>query len=243
MDPPVPLLSSQGANVILSPDGGTVVFVSGEDQALYVKHSDRLEAARLSGTEGAKNPFFSPDGQWIGFFTDDALKKVPIDGGTLQKVCEVNERSRGGTWGEDGVIIFAARGGGALSSVPDKGGIPEVLTTLDEGDRRHTWPDLLPGGEAFLMTVGLDAVSSRIEAVSLLNGHREILHAEGSYARYVPTGHLVFQQETTLLAAPFDPDRLKLLGEPIPVLEGVQGAQFAFSQKGNLIYQTGSEQI
>ena len=173
---------------------------------------------------------------------------MSINGGAPLELCEVNN-FRGGTWGEDGTIIFGLGFAAPLYRVSDAGGVTEAITALEEGERSHRWPDFLPGTKAVLMTVQTSPSfeDARIEAVTLSDGQRKVIYQGGYSARYVPTGHLVFLHEGTLFGAPFDPDRLELLGQPAPVLEDVLGnafnrgsGEFAFSRQGSLIYQTGT---
>ncbi len=244
---PVALSSVRGASVVLSPDERLIVSATSEP-ALHFRRIDQSEGARLSGTGRARSPFFSPDGKWIAFATNSALKKVSINGGAPLELCEVNN-FRGGTWGEDGTIVFSPGRGQPLYRVSDAGGVTEAITALEEGERSHRWPDFLPGAKAVLMTVQTSTSfeDARIEVVTLSDGQRKVIYQGGYSARYVPTGHLVFLHEGTLFGAPFDPDRLELLGQPAPVLEDVMGnfdnrgnGQFAFSRQGSLIYQTGT---
>ena len=118
-----------------------------------MRRLDQLQATPLPGTEGARNPFFSPDGQWIAFFADGKLKKVAVTGGAAVTLCDAPD-DRGGTWAEDGTIVFAPQGRGGLSRVSADGGAPEVVTTLDPADEEitHRWPQALPGGQAVLYT-------------------------------------------------------------------------------------------
>ncbi|HXY07690.1 MAG TPA: protein kinase [Terriglobales bacterium] len=244
-----------GAAVIVSPDGSKFVFRASETGAnrntrLYVRQRDQLQATPLAGTEAARNQFFSPDGQWIGFFADGKLKKIPAQGGTAVTLCDAPS-DRGGTWSEDGTIIFAAGTREGLSKVPEAGGTPQPLTTLDEskGEITHRWPQALPGGKVILFTahnnnLGFD--DANIVVQILKTGERKIVHQGGTYARYAPSGHLLFAHENTIFAAPFDLGRLVVTGPPVPFLEHVLAnplggghAQFDFSRTGTLVYVAG----
>src|SRR5207245_7857752 len=112
-----------------------------------------LQAAALSGTENARDPFFSPDGQWIGFFAGGKLEKISVQGGAAVTLCDVPD-GRGGSWGDDGTIVFTPNNRAALSKVSSAGGTPQPLTTLDkqEGEITQRWPQVLPGGKAVLFT-------------------------------------------------------------------------------------------
>jgi serine/threonine-protein kinase len=246
------LFRTLGTAAILSPDGTKLAYVvgAGADRQLYIRPLDQLEGTVLSGTAGAYNPFFSPDGKWIAFVTPNQLKKVSVTGGAPLTLCNVN-LSRGGSWGPDDMIVLAPRASSGLQRVPAAGGEPEELTVLDEekGEVTHRWPQVLPGGKAVLFTSNTSASNfddANIEVVVLETGERKLLHQGGTDARYVPSGHVVYVREGTLFAVPFDLDRLELTGSPAPVLEGVTvnsqsngGAQFAFSQTGTLVYLAG----
>jgi serine/threonine-protein kinase len=244
------LFSDIGSAVVLSPDGERLAYVAadGATRQLHIRSLDRLEGASLSGTEGAYHPFFSPDGKWVGFVTRTELKKVSISGGAPLTLCDVN-LSRGASWGPDDTIVFASTPGGGLSQVPAAGGEPKPLTELAEGEATHRWPQILPGGGVVLFTSHSSTNNfddANVEVVVLDTGERKVLHRGGSYARYVPSGHLVYVREGTLFAAPFDLRRLELTGSPAPILEGVisgpyhGAAQFDTSQTGLLVYLGGS---
>ena len=243
-----------GTAAILSPDDSVLAFVAqeaaGERTLLYVRQLEQLQAFPLSGTENARNPFFSPDGQWIAFFADGKLKRVAVTGGAAVTLCDAPE-DRGGTWSEDGMIVFAPQGRAGLSRVSSAGGTPEVVTTLDpaaEVEITHRWPQALPGGKAVLYTAnshvdGFEDASIVVQP--LPSGPRRVLQRGGYHGRHLRSGHLVYMHEGTLFAAPFDPGRLELTGQPVPALEGVAtapgfaGAQFALSDRGTLVFLPG----
>jgi serine/threonine-protein kinase len=237
-----------GTVAVLSPDGTLLVYVAepGPDQSsmLYVRRLDRLEATPLSGTEGARQPFFSPDGQWVAFFSGGKLKKVSISGGAPSTLCDA-PRPGGGSWGSDDTIVLAPysmAGTAGLSRVPAAGGTPKELTALGGGEFTHGSPYFLPGGKAVLF----NAVAERfddpsIEVISLATGERKAVHEGGWQPRYLPTGHLVYVREETLFAVPFDLDRLETTGPPTPIIEGVMSST-AFSETGTLVYLSGVPQ-
>jgi serine/threonine-protein kinase len=241
-----------GPSAILSPDGTRLVFVVGgsdQKQRLYVRSLDQFQATALSGTENANDPFFSPDGQWIGFFADRKLKKISVQGGGVVTLCDVNS-DRGGSWGEDGTIVFTSDNRVALSKVSSAGGTPAPLTTLDKqvGEVTHRWPQVLPGSKAVLFTSsthGTDYEDAEIVVYSMASGQRKTVQRGGFYPRYLPSGHLVYMHEGTMFALPFDLKRMDVTGQPAPILEGVVttpvsgGAQFSFSDAGNLVYVAG----
>ena len=238
-----------GATAVLSPDGSRLAYASGGlvDRTLYVRKLDQLEPKRISGSEGAYHPFFSPDGQWIGFVTRESLKKVSAFGGTPIVLADVS-LSRGATWSPDGSIVFTPSSNSGLLRVSEVGGEPEPLTELGDDEFTHRWPQFLPGGKAILFTThveGADFDNASIELLDLGSRKRKVLHRGGTYARYAGNGHVVFAREGTLYALPFDIGRLEVTDPPFPVLEGVivtpgnGGAQFDVSSTGTLVYSTG----
>jgi Tol biopolymer transport system component len=238
----VSLNSPAGTDVILSPDGTRMVYVSQE--RLFTRRLDQPNATELAGTPGAYAPFFSPDGQWVAFFTAGKLQKISVDGGSAITLCNASN-SRGGSWGEDGNIIAALNTNGVLSRIPSAGGPPMPVTELLNGEFTHRWPQILPGGKAVLFTAGMGGDTANIEVMSLAN-HRTITLVRGAaYGRYLPSGHLVYVNRGTLFAVPFDVDRLEVHGTPAPMLDQVgyntaqSSAQLDFSQTGTLIYRSG----
>ena len=224
-----------------------------EPWRLYLRPLDALEATPLSGTEFASSPFFSPDSRWLGFFAGGKLKKVGVTGGAPVTVCDAPD-NRGGTWIEDGTIVFMPRSayGMGLWRVSSEGGKPEIVTTADqsEGPTSDRWPQALPGGKAVLFMAGVgvgDYESANIVVQPVPSGPRKILHRGGYYPRYLRSGHLVFIREGTLFAARFDPQRLELLGAPVPVVPAVRSdpytgpAQFAVSDVGTIVFARGQD--
>ena len=237
--------------VAASPNGNAFVYVANRDdvQQLFLRSLDSLEAKPISGTEGGAGPFFSPDGRWLGFFAGGHLKKVPIAGGR-STVLAPAPLSRGGSWGNDGEIIFS-RSLGGLDRVSASGGEPDHLTTpdSDEGASTHRFPKHLPGANAMLFTVGTGSSwdDALIVAQRLDTGERKVLIEGGSDARYVPTGHLVYVRAGALMAAAFDLDRLEVTGPPVAIVKGVMqstnitgAAFFGFSELGWLVYVPGT---
>ena len=243
-----------GPAAILSPDGTHLAFVArgpGEASRIYVRPLDQLEARLLPGTEGARSPFFSPDGQWIGFFAGGKLQKIAVRGGAVVTLAEA-EDDRGGSWGEDGTIVLTARSGAGngLQRVSSSGGEIQTLTTPDPhaGEVTHRWPQAL--GDGRVLYTAHSAVGNSYEDASLVmeafpDGSRKVVHRGGYHGRYLPSGHLVFIHLGTLFAAPFDLEKMELTGPPVPVVEGVwafsgsAGAQFSFSDTGTLVYVAG----
>ena len=232
----------------VSPDGTQVVFSArqGADQPqLFVRPLDQFEARPIPGTEGALAPFFSPNGEQVGFFASGALKKVSLAGGAPVTICDVVAANAGATWGSDDIIVFAtAFTSTGLFRVSAAGGRPEALTTPDfeQGESSHRLPHFLPDGNSVLFTVEGEE-QRHLALVSLENGERQDFSALAGAADawYVPTGHLVFAQAGTLLAVPFDLARHEIIGAPAPVLDGVYTSPaavdfFGTSLGGTLVY-------
>jgi len=248
-----PLASFHLPVAALSNDGSRLVFVSVEDgtSRLYSRRMDRLDSVPIAGTEGAHGPFFSPDGEWIGYYAEGELRKVRAEGGPVTRIRRI-ATPRGATWADDGYVYFAPASSSAIWRVPATGeGEAEPLTTLEGTEWTHRWPEVLPGAETILFTVADDAVVSgfdeaKIFAGSLTTGKRRLLVEGGSFPRYT-AGHLVFVRGSDLLAAPLDPDRLELTGPPRRVLVGVRrfpingAAQFALAPGGTLAYVPGGD--
>lgn len=243
--------------IALSPDGKTLVFgaIWGGVPQLYVRAMNQLSATPLSGTSGGSSPFFSPNGQWLGFWVDGEIRKVPIGGGPSVTLCKA-AAIFGATWGSDDTIVFATARNGGLWRVPAAGGTPEALTTLQPGEYSHRLPHLMPDGRAVIFTISKGAPlwnDTQIVVRSLETGKQTVLVTGGSDGRYVSTGHLVFARLGTLMAVPFDPIRLAVTGGATGVIDGVMeaanrnlsdmdntlSAQFTVSDTGALVYLTG----
>ena len=236
----------------LSPDGRNLVYVGQRETTTQLFHRplDRVETTPIAGTEGAESPFFSPDGESVGFKVGDLIKTVPLAGGSAVTVCELPDHpaadrfESGMAWGEDDGIWFGHSNTG-LYRVASAGGVPELMTTpgaVDEGVRGHFLPHPLPGGQAVLYsaTRGLDR--SHVALYDLETGEHHVL-AEGGRAWFAPTGHVVFSvrrgNSATLWALPFDVDRLVASADPVPIREGVEYAastQAYLGADGTLVY-------
>jgi len=243
---------------VLSPDGTRIVFPirSNGVRQLATRTLNQPGATAMSGTEFGIDPFFSPDGQWIGFFADGKLKKAALQGGAPVTLCDAAD-ARGGSWGDDGSIIFsAAVDSGFLMRVSSAGGTPQPLTKMGKIDSFHLWPQVLPGGKDVLFTMSANPFSwedGDIGVVSVKTGQIKIVQHGGYYGRYLPSpygiGHLLYVHEGTLFALPFDPGRLETSGSPVPVLEDVAGnsveggGQFDGSMNGSLVYVNGKSSI
>jgi len=245
--------SDRGPAVALSPDGTHLAYLARQNgtQQLYLRAMDSLEARPLPGTEGAVNPFFSPDGQWVGFFESGKLKKVSVTGGAALTLGDIGATPSGASWGSQGMIIFAPTLVGVLQQVSDAGGTTQPLTRREKGEVSHRWPEFLPGGKAVLFAAGTinnNWTNAHVVVQSLGTGERRNLVQGGMYPRFAPSGHLVYAQGGSLMAVPFDAQRLAVTGAAVPVVEGVLqsafsgAAQYSFSSTGSLVYVPGGIQ-
>jgi len=242
----------------LSGDGRTLVFSAAQAgaRALYLRPLDQAQAVKLPGTEGADLPFFSPDAQWVGFWANGELRKVPLSGGPAVRVAPTAPLS-GASWGEDDRIVYSRADGGLLE-VPAAGGTPAPLTvvTSERGELSHRHPHVLPGADAVLYTITKERFprwdETQIAVYSRRTATSTILVDGGADARYASTGHLLYVKEGGLFAAPFDVARLELTGGAVGVAADVmqaayfriQGddtgaAQFSLSASGTLVYLPG----
>jgi serine/threonine-protein kinase len=260
-----------GGQLASSPDGAVLVWsgtpsgsaasgspAAGRLPSLYSHRLDTGETTLIPGTEGARSPFFSPDGRWIGFWAQGKLRKVPVGGGIAADLADIEFLPRGMAWGADGRIFLGSSGnaGTGLRLVPEAGGPLRTLLALDRSrEAVFSRPWVLPGGKALLLTAmpHFAGVGARVEALSLVDGARRVLVEDGADGRYLPSGHLVFVRRGVLMAAPFDPDRLELEGPVVPVLEHVSqslnlfasnsgAAQLTATASGLLVYAAGGMQ-
>ncbi len=236
--------------IAISPDGSQIVFVGQQVgvQQLYLRPMSQLEATPLANTEGANYPFFSPDGQWLGFVANGNLKKISLRGGASITLCGVSVSGfRGASWGADDRIVFAGTALSGLSIISAAGGKPRDLTRVDPqaGESSHRWPQILPGGKAVLFTEGnlsRDWETSRIVVRRLDTGEQRLVIEGGTFGRYLPTGHILYSKAGTLMATRFNLDRLEAEGTPVPVLEGVGHSvqsgfvDCVFSDSGSFAY-------
>jgi Tol biopolymer transport system component len=238
--------------VAVSPDGKHLIYVGivGGAPQLYLRSLDSFEVMPMLGTEGAVEPFFSPDSQWVGFFAEGKLKKVSISGGGTLTLCDAPV-PRGATWGANDTIIFAPTSTSGLSVVSAAGGTPQPLTTVDskKGETTHRWPEFLPGAKAVLFSNSTGSTGGAQVALYVLKtGERRVLIPEGMGPRYAHSGHLLYAQGGkmdvqggNLMAVPFDLGRLEVTGPAVPAIEGVMTgpgapAQYGVSDNGALVY-------
>jgi serine/threonine-protein kinase len=242
----------------LSPEGDMIVFVARDSNGtaqLYLRRlGQMLQATPLLGTEGASAPFFSPDGQSIGFFVGSnapgRLKKIAIKGGAPVDLASAPDTG-GGAWAEDGTIVFASRrsnAGSRLMRVPQDGGTVEPVGSPVEGEVVQSWPQILPGGKAVLYTGSKyagDYDNASLMVQPLPSGTPTPVLRDGYHGRYLSSGHLVYIHDGKLYAVAFDLGALKVTGRAVPVVDAVAsnaitgGSQFSVSASGMLVYLTG----
>jgi serine/threonine protein kinase len=223
----------------LSPDGSRLVYVArvGATTQLFERMMNQYEVRPIPGTHGTSSPFFSPDGQSVGFFVKEQLKTVSLHGGEPVILCNAG-LSSSGSWSDDGMIYFCRAG--SLFSVSSAGGGPEDLGI--ESELIGSYPQVLPGGKGVLISSSVGA-----ELVFLETMEKKILVKDVLYARYVPTGYLVYVRAGALEAVPFSLATLKETGPRVPIINNVLSdsvygsAQFAFSNDGTLVYVPGRD--
>jgi len=249
--------SGEFFNPVISPDGTRLVFpakVADGSEQLAMRRLDQSTVTILAGTEGAFDPFFSPDGQWIGFFARRKLKKLSLQSGGVVSLCDTAGLERGASWGENGAIV-ANLDNYHLFRVPASGGEPQVIGTPEQhGERTWRWPQALPGGENVLFT-GLVAASAaamasaNIEVLSLKSGQVKVVLRGGYFGRYLPSGHLIYFRQGALYGVPFNLGRLETHGAPAPLLEDLADSESAafgrvsFSRTGILLYASEARRI
>ena len=210
---------------------------------------DQAISRVLDGTDGAGQPFFSPDGESVAFFAGGKLKTLAVTGGTPVTVCDAVS-PRGGAWAPDGTIIFSPSPASPLMRVAARGGDPRPATTLDaaRGEASHRWPQVLPGGRAMLFAAGPPVTATgwteaHVVAQSFATGERHVIADRASYAQYVPGGYVVLLTGRALVARRFDADRLETSGAAMPVVAGaVRGGagatQFGVASNGTAVFQS-----
>ena len=237
-----------GGMLAVSPDGGMLVYRATRDGVLQLfrRPLDQFEPTPMQGTGSGDYPFFSPDGQWVGFWADGALQKVSLAGGPPQKLTALPSNNRGASWGLDDLIVFGPNNpGGSLMKVSAAGGDATALFTPDD-QQRPWYPQILPGRDAVLFTLSDQGPDSgELHLLILGTGEHRTVVPNAVAGHVLDTGHLVFLRSGSLWAVPFDLDRLEMVGNPVPVVEGVRvegggAVQFAIAGDGTLIYVPGS---
>ena len=250
MIPPstAPLVDLPGLDLLISPDGRRIAYMTESDDTrqLYMRPLNGLMATPIPGTEGMRwTPFFSPDSESIVIVVDGKLKKISLVGEPPITLCEA-PAVYGGTWGPEDTIVFAGRteSGQGLHLVSAAGGEPEILiiTDFEKGEIQYRRPEFLPGGKAVLFSIRGEN-GFQLAALSLATREKKIVLEGAREAHYSPTGHLVYvvPETGTLSAVLFDHERLEVIGEPVPVLEGIRedpdaSVDYSFSSEGTLIY-------
>jgi serine/threonine protein kinase/Tol biopolymer transport system component len=254
--------ASNGPDVAITPDGMRIVYSVGTDPGtiqLFLRSFDQLDATPLKGMTRPRSPFISPDGQWVGYFDGNEIKKVAITGGPPVTICtqDTGGGQRGATWGADGTIVFAVGGQGAgLLKVDSRGGKPELLVKPDpsKGESTYLQPEWLPSGRGVLFSVRparFTGDNGWIAVLELRTGRVKVLVQGGTNPQYVASGHLVYAAGGVLRAVPFDADHLEVRGSPVPIADHVatkQGggafpsASFAVAESGTLAYRRGEGQ-
>jgi eukaryotic-like serine/threonine-protein kinase len=229
----------------ISPQGTHLVYLAGK--MLHLRPLDRLDGdTDIRGTEDARELFFAPDGQWIGFHQDGQLKRMPVSGGAAIALGTA-QNPWGVSWGSDGVIRYG-QGSDGIWQVSPTGGAPAPLITVGKGELAHG-PELLPDGWVLftLRPASQDSWDqAQIVAQSLASGERIVLIERGRDARYLPTGHLVYGLNGVLLGVPFDVRARRVTGPAVPLVERVMDADvrtgaihFTVSNDGTLVYLSG----
>ena len=243
----------------ISPDGRRLVYTTrgpNGEQVLAMRMMDQAKAAPMAGTEGGRGPFFSPDGQWLGFFADTKLKKISVNGGAPVVLAE-GRNARGASWSENGVIVASLINTNGLYRVASDGSFaPQELTKLTHNESTHRWPQVLAGGKVAVFTVSdnlSDYESASVEAVDIKTGERKLLRSGAYYGRITPTGQLLYVHGGAVFAeaisgAAGEVRDLKSLvpqGNPVAVLDDVASlsssgtGQFDFSNNGVFLYASG----
>ena len=249
----VALQSPAGSStVILSPDASRLVYIATGASgvpSLFLRRFDQPTATELPGTQNARSPFFSPDGQWVGFTADGKLGKISVEGGAVVPLRSDAANSTGASWGEDGSIIHGLLLRG-LFSIPAAGGDPAPLLEVANGEIGLQAPQILPGGKAVLFaadSTALDPNNATIDVLSLPDRLRKTVASGGMSARYLAgsdgAGYLLYANRSTLFAVPFDLGTLETRGTPLPLLDDVAytaisfESQFDVSHDGTLVYR------
>jgi serine/threonine protein kinase len=242
------------ASFSLSPDGRYLAIAAydGTGSRIFLRPLDSLEMRVVPGTENGTNPFWSADGSWIGFFASGRLKKVSISGGPSQIIADSNSFRTSGAWNADGVVLLTTNPGNSLYQVMATGGAPAPVTKAPRGAGRQVMPAFLPDGRHFLFSIlnGEDGVIG-VYCGSLDGSAPVHLLADRTGAQFMPgaagsDGYLIFLRGDTLMAQRFDPRRIRLSGDTIPVAEHLlklipYRSGFSTSASGVLAYMTSDE--
>jgi eukaryotic-like serine/threonine-protein kinase len=243
------LLTDISRQIALSPDGRHLVARVSDPSGnrLWLRPLDRLNGTVMPGTDNAAFPFWSPDGRQVGFFANNKLRIVDALGGSPQTVADAVS-GRGGTWNDDGVILFAPDMEGGLVRMAASGGVPAPVTELDRsrGETAHRYPRFLPDGERFIYLIqSTQPENSGIYVGSLGSKEKKYLVAASTAAEFTSPDVLLFLREATLMAQRIDLATMALSGDAIQVAEaidrdsGLGNSGIAVSQNGVLAYRGG----
>jgi serine/threonine protein kinase len=241
--------TSDPISFAISPDAQKIVYVATSDgrSRLWLRYLGGVAAQVLAGTDGATFPFWSPDSRSIGFFADSSLKRIDINGGAIQTLAKT-PITRGGTWNQNGTIVFAPQAIGPLLRVQEIGSEPSMASRVKPQQGSHRFPQFLPDGQHFLYYATGSAAVRGVYVGALDGSEPTRLMDADTAAAYSPSGHLLFIRQDTLFAQDFDPRRLSLAGDPFPVAQRVAQSglgrpnlgAFSTSADGPLVYRTGS---
>ena len=248
--PPHLSVATTNRDIAITPDGSTIVYIAGQgtDRQIYVRRLDALTATALRPAERSYEPLVSADGAWVAFNdeSDYTLRKVALTGGPPVTVAKIGREMLGATWGSDDSIIFATSEG--LWRIPPGGGTPESIARPDQakGESVFAWPEYLPGGRAVLYAVQSGARSDDVAIAALdlqTRVAKEVIRG-ATNPRYAASGHLLYVAEGSLRAVAFDPDRLEVRGEAVPIAGGLVtkvsgGANVVVAADGTLVYVAG----
>ena len=242
----VSTLATIDATFAISPDGRQVVFVARSDTGaplqLWRRSIDSLTAQPVRGTERATLPFWSADGKSVGFFAGMKLKRVDLDGGSVQALTSGVAVPMGGTWAADGTILYADNPGGPIRRISANGGEPADVTSVEvPRERGHRSPQLLPGGRRFLFYVGGSPEAAGVYVGELEGGRRTRLLTADSAAVYTEPGYLVFRRGAQLFAQQFDPDAATVSGDAFAIADGLKGNLSLAAAAGGTIAYRASE--
>ena len=244
-----PLVGPTFSTLVISPDGTRLVFVGSVSRApsrLFVRRLDDWTMRELAGTQGATNPFISPDGQWVAFWKDGKIAKVPLEGGAVVPLADLGEMG-GGSWADNGDLVVGtgSPSTAGLVRIASGGGSPTPIVNLASGELFHTFPHVVAGRKAVLFAaVGSppSIETTNIDIVSLENGRRKTLVRGGASPRYLSSGHLVYASRAGMFAVPFDIDSWETRGPAVPIFGDAifdpvtGGAQFDVS-RDTMVYR------
>ncbi len=235
------------AAVAISRQGTHIAYATQGRGGIYVRRLSDIVPRALQGTEGGISPFFSPDGEWLGFFADGKLKKIPLSGGAAQVLADAPS-GRGGSWAADGTIVFSPAAEGGLSKISAEGGPATTLTTPKPTERSHRWPFVLPDGRNIVFTIQLGGESfddAVIAAVPISGGEHATVLEGGTGAQFVESGHLIYGRAGSVLASEFDPVAVRARGAAIAVIHNVRSnflngvLPVGVSSAGSMVYLPG----